>query len=142
MKTKILNLKSLAIVLAATFTFAGLSNTALANKTKSQNVKQLLKPTVKYLGTENNTALFAVEASNEAPVKFVLNITDAEGNRLFSQNYETTSFAKIFKLVTDSNSANPLGLSFEIVVLATGEKHSFEVNTTTEIVNEVQVTKI
>jgi hypothetical protein len=142
MKTKILNLKSLAMVLAATFTFAGISNTAMANKTKSQNVKQLLQPTVKYLGTENNTALFSVEAMNEVPVKFVLNITDAEGNRVFSQQYDTTNFSKLFKLVADSNSSNPLGLSFEIVVLSTGEKHSFEVNTTTETVNEVQVTKI
>ena len=79
---------------------------------------------------------------NEVPVKFVLNITDAEGNRVFSQQYDTTSFSKVFKLVADSNSTNPLGLSFEIVVLSTGEKHSFEVNTATETVNEVQVTKI
>jgi hypothetical protein len=142
MKTKIMNLKNLVIALAAITASAGISNAALANKNKSQNVKQLLQPTVKFLGTENNSALFSIEASNEAPVKFLLNITDAEGNRVFSQNYETSNFSKVFKLVADSNSSNPLGLSFEIVVLSTGERHSFEVNTTTEIVNEVQVTKI
>jgi hypothetical protein len=142
MKTKIMTLKSLIIALAAITASAGISNTAIANKTKSQNVRQLLQPSVKFLGTENNTALFSVEASNETPVKFTLNITDAEGNRVFSQNYDTSNFSKVFKLVADSNSSNPLGLSFEIVVLSTGERHSFEVNTTTEIVNEVQVTKI
>jgi hypothetical protein len=142
MKTKIMTLKSLVIALAAITASAGISNTALANKTKSQNVRQLLQPSVKFLGTENNTALFSVEASNETPVKFTLNITDAEGNRVFSQNYDTSNFSKVFKLVADSNSSNPLGLSFEIVVLSTGERHSFEVNTTTEIVNEVQVTRI
>jgi hypothetical protein len=142
MKTKIMNLKNLVIALATITAAAGISNAALPNKNKTQNVKQLLQPTVKFLGTENNSALFSIEASNEAPVKFLLNITDAEGNRVFSQNYETSNFSKVFKLVADSNSSNPLGLSFEIVVLSTGERHSFEVNTTTEIVNEVQVTKI
>jgi hypothetical protein len=142
MKTNILNLKNLVIALAAITASAGISNTAMANKTKSHNVKQLLQPTVKFLGTESNTALFSIEATNEIPVKFTLNITDAEGNRVFSENYETSNFSKVFKLVADSNSSNPLGLSFEIVVLSTGERHSFEVNTSTEIVNEVQVTKI
>lgn len=142
MKTKMMTLKNLVIALAVILTPAVVSNTALANKTKSPAVKQVLQPTIKYMGTEDNTALFSIEAINESPVKFLLTITDSEGNKIFSQNYETANFSKVFKLVADSSNSNPLGLSFEILVLSTGEKHSFEVNTTTEIVNEVRVTKI
>ena len=141
MKKNIIKVRSLALALALTVAVSSFSTSVMANKTENITVKQLLQPTVKFLGTENNTAVFSVEAGNEFPVKFALTIIDAEGNSIFNQEFESANFSKVFKLVADNTVSHPLNLSFDIEVLETGEKHTFEVNATSDSVNITEVTK-
>ena len=141
MKKNIINIKHLVLALGLTLTASSFSTSLFANKTDNIAVKQLLQPAVKFLGTENNIAVFAVESGNDFPVKFALTITDAEGNQIFSQEFESANFSKVFKLVADNTVSHPLDLSFNIEALETGERHTFEVNGTSESVNITEVTK-
>lgn len=135
MKTNILSAFAIALL-------ASISVPVLANKTKSSSVKSVLNPEVTFLGTEGNNSLFSVQVANATPVKFVLTLTDAEGNEIYSHKYETANFSKVFKLVADNTNTNPLGLSFRIEVVPGGEKHDFEVSSATRVIKEVQITKL
>jgi hypothetical protein len=130
-------IRTFAIALLATFTVP-----VLANKAKKADLKSITQPSVAFLGAEGENSLFAVQLENATPIKFVLSLTDAEGNNIYSQEFETASFSKVFKLVAENPGINANGLTFHFSVLTTGEKHDFEVKSATQLVKETAITKL
>lgn len=136
-------IRTVLIGLLATFATISISVPAMAGKkTKIETAVASIQPTVTFLGTENNNTLFSVAIDSEEPVKFELSITDAEGDVIYKQAYEASKFAKVFKLVNEGLSENPVGLSFHIQEKLSGVQHNFDVSSTTQIVNEVAITKL
>ena len=143
MKKNSFKIRTILVGLLATFATVSISVPAMANR-KSQPASPVhtIQPTVKFLGSENNSSLFSVAFNNDAPVKFDVIIQDADGEVIFNQTFESSKFAKTFKLVNENTDANPEGLSFHIQVKPTGEQHSFEVSNETELVTEVEIVKL
>lgn len=142
MKKAIFHIRTVAIAVFATVAFGTITVPASAARNRSNNVKPVLQPAVTFLGAENENAFFSIQLGNSAPVKFLLTITDAEGNRIFSQQFDAANFSKTFKLVNEATVASPIDFSFHFEVVSTGEKHEFEISTATQIVKDVQVTRI
>jgi hypothetical protein len=128
-------IRTILVGLLATFATVSISVPAMAHKTKIETSLASIQPTVTFLGTENNNSLFSVAIDNEEPVKFELSITDAEGEIIYQQAYEGSKFTKVFKLVNEGFSENPVGLSFHIQEKLSGVQHNFEVSSTTHIIN-------
>ena len=136
-------IRTILVGLLATVVTIGISVPATANnKTKIENAVKSIQPTVTFLGTENNQSLFSVALDNEEPVKFELSIKDAAGETIYKQAYEASKFVKVFKMVNEGTTENPVGLSFHIQFKPSGVQNNFEVSSTTEVVNEVAITKL
>jgi len=143
MKKHFFKIRSIAVGLLATFVTLTISVPALANrKIQADSIAQAIQPSVTFLRSEDNSPLFTISLENETPVKFELIIKDATGEEIFKEIYETAKFLKVFKLVDENVTGDPLGLSFQVQVLPNGVKHNFEVSGTTEYVKEVEITKL
>jgi hypothetical protein len=136
-------IRTILVGLLATFVTVSISVPAMANKkNKIETALATIQPAVTFLGTENNNSLFSVAIDSEEPVKFELSITDAEGEIIYKQAFEASKFVKVFKLVNEGSSENSAGLSFHIQEKLSGVQHNFDVSSTTQIVNEVAITKL
>ncbi|CAN5799399.1 hypothetical protein BH10BAC3_BH10BAC3_17940 [soil metagenome] len=135
-------IRTILVGLLTTFATVSISVPAMANKKKIESALATIQPRVTFLGTENNSILFSVAIDSEEPVKFELSITDAEGEVIYKKAYEALKFVKVFKLVNEALSENPIGLSFYIKEKVSGVQHNFDASSTTEIVNEVAITKL
>jgi hypothetical protein len=140
MKQTFFKLRTASIILALSGLMITLSVPSFAG---NKNIEILsgasVQPSVKFLGTDNNSASFLVQLDAAAPVKFELNIKDKAGVSLFSQVFEAATFSKTFKMLTDGD-AN-LQLTFTVKTLPDGKLNSFAVSTQEKTVTEVVVTK-
>jgi hypothetical protein len=93
---------------------------------------------VKYLGTVNDTYVFNVAYNNENGDKFVLSIVDEMGDTLFAGTYNEKKFDKRFKLLKEGNDK----LSFVIRNLKENSVQTFEIKTTTHVIQDVVVRKV
>ena len=143
MKKISFKIRTILVGLLATVVTIGIAVPAVANKKSQAAISQTnSQATVTYLGSENNASLFSVALNNSAPVKFTVIIRDAAGDIIYNQTFESSQFAKTFKLVNEGAYADPAGLSFHIQVKSSGEQHNFEVSTETEEVKEVEIVKL
>lgn len=140
MKKHSYKLRNILTGLFATIVTFTLALPAMANN-KSKAIKAALTPVVSYLGSEHNNPLFSVELENETPAKFEISIRDTDGSVLYKEIYEASKFSKVFKLVNEEK-AIPAGLTFRIRELNTGVYHNFEVSTSTELVRDVEISKL
>ena len=95
--------------------------------------------TVKYLGIDNESYVFNVAYNNESGEKFLLRITDADGNTLFAGTYTDKKFDKRFKVMKEESDGK---LKFVIRNLKDNSVQTFEVTTTSKVVEDVVVRKI
>jgi hypothetical protein len=95
--------------------------------------------TVKYLGADNESYIFNVAYNNESGEKFLLRITDAEENTLFTGTYTDKKFDKRFKLLKEGSDGK---LKFIIRDLKDNSVQTFEVTTTSQVVEDVVVKKV
>ncbi len=94
---------------------------------------------VKYLGADNDSYVFNVAYNNESGEKFLLRITDADGNTLFAGTYTDKKFDKRFKLLKEGSDGK---LKFVIKNLKDNSVQTFEVTTTSQVVEDVVIRKI
>ena len=95
--------------------------------------------TVKYLGIDNESYVFNVAYNNENGEKFLLRITDADGNTLFAGTYTDKKFDKRFRLLKEGSDGK---LKFVIRNLKDHSVQTFEVTTTSQVVEDVVIKKI
>jgi hypothetical protein len=94
---------------------------------------------VKYLGADNESYVFNVAYNNENGEKFLLRITDAAENTLFTGTYTDKKFDKRFKLLKEGSDGK---LKFIIRNLKDHSVQAFEVTTTSQVVENVVVKKV
>ena len=58
-----------------------------------------IQPSVRYVGDDNAGSFFEVRFNGETAVKFDLTIVDENGNLLYNQAFEATTFSKYIKFV-------------------------------------------
>ena len=95
--------------------------------------------TVKYIGTDENSHVFNVVYNNDNGEKFLLRITDQEGNILFIQTYADKKFDRRFRLMRDAMQGQ---LNFTIKNLKDNSVQSFKVTTTSQVIEDVVVKKV
>ena len=93
---------------------------------------------VKFLGTDKEGYVFNVAYNNETGDRFLLRIMDATGNALFTGSYNDRKFDKRFWLYKEGNDK----LSFVIKNLKDNSVQTFQIITTTQVVEDVVVTKV
>lgn len=92
---------------------------------------------VKHLGNYKNSFVFQVMMDNEAGEKFSVTIKDADGSILFSDTYQDKKFDKRFLF---NKSEDYSKLSFIIRSLKDNQAQTFEINTSTRVIENYDVT--
>jgi hypothetical protein len=140
MKQHSFKLRTSATVLALSGLMIMTSIPSFAHSNKIEILSsEAIQPTVKYIGTDDKGAGFAVKFDATVPVKFELTIKDKSGIVLYTRVFESASFSKTFRLMMD-DSYN-LKVSFTIKTLPDGSEHTFNVNTEEKTITDVAVTK-
>ncbi len=94
---------------------------------------------VKYIGSNEGDPLFNVVYNNSNGARFSIKVLDNEGHQLFQGVYTDRKFNKKFK-VTDAASYSKL--IFVIRNFQDNSVQSFEVNSNSRMVEEVDVTEV
>lgn len=94
---------------------------------------------VKYIGSNEGDPLFNVVYNNSNGARFSVKLLDSEGHQLFQGVYTDRKFDKKFK-VTDAASYNKL--IFVIRNFQDNSIQSFEINSNTRMVQDVEVTEV
>jgi hypothetical protein len=93
---------------------------------------------INHLGTSNGMLLFEVKVDNASGEKFRVIVKDIDGTILFQDTYEDKNFAKKFMIPKPDSDR----LVF-VVKSASGKKtQSFEINSSTRVIEEVVVKRI
>jgi hypothetical protein len=95
--------------------------------------------TVKYLRSDTNSYVFNVAYNNAGNEKFLLRITDAAGNTLFTGTYSDKKFDKRFKVLREGSEGK---INFVVKNLNDNSIQAFEVITTSKISEDVVVKKV
>lgn len=93
--------------------------------------------TVKHLGYYENNLVLQVLLDNEAGEKFSVTIKDADGNVLFADTYQDKKFDKRFLFNKEEGYSK---LNFIIRSIKDNQVQSFEINASTRIVENYDVT--
>jgi len=92
---------------------------------------------VKHISTTNDKIVFQLSLDNETGERFTVSIKDLSGNTLFQDTYSEKKFDK--KYVFDKSES--IGkLTFVLRSLKDNQTQVFEINTTSRIVENVDVT--
>ena len=91
-----------------------------------------------YVGTEENKIVFNVKFENPAESKFDLVITNENGDVVYKQSYSEKNFDKKIVLLKEGDAH----LTFAIKSKDVNYKESFDISTTTKVVEDVVVTKL
>ena len=94
---------------------------------------------VKYIGSDEGDALFNVMYTNSTGARFSVKVVDSEGNQLFQGVYTDRKFDKKFK-ITDAGSYGKL--TFVIRSFQDNSIKSFEINSNTRMVEDVEVKEV
>jgi hypothetical protein len=94
---------------------------------------------VKYIGSNEGDPLFNVLYNNSTGARFSVKVLDNEGHQLFQGVYTDRKFDKKFK-VTDAASYSKL--IFVIRNFQDNSVQSFEINSNTRMVEDVEVTEV
>ncbi len=126
---------ALSLFTAALSSFSLLS---LANPGKEDPKDKTSTAEVKYIGTKGEM-IFNVTYDNASGARFVLTLTDKEGNQLFQNAYSDKKFDKKFKIADPGSYGS---LIFSIRNLADNSVQRFEVNATSHLVEDVNVKEV
>lgn len=92
---------------------------------------------VKHVATSADKLVFQVSMNNETGEKFSVTIKSENGITLFSEMYQNKNFDK--KFILDKSESTP-ALTFIIRTIKDKKVQIFEINTTTRIVENYDVT--
>ena len=125
--------KFTAKIFVTAFLFLAVSNNVRANNGAPD------EPVIRHLGKTFDSDYFQVKFNNEAGDKFSVTIKEKHGNVLYQETFTDVNFDKKFCLLKNEEQGT---LVFVIKNLNDKKSESFEVNTTTRIVEEVSITKV
>jgi hypothetical protein len=130
-----------SLVVAGILMGAMLANpaTSKANNGVDSVVEKEKQGNIQYLGTSDNSVWFNVKYANPTAEKFTLVIKNADGDILYQGQFTDVSFAKKIKLLIEDEDVNPT------FIIKAGNRQiaqSFQVNTSTRLIEQVVVTKL
>ncbi len=124
-------IKTTAVVLLLTGSVA-----AHANITNDKD--GIGKAVVTYVSGDAQTLQFDVKVNNASGEKFTIVVKDENGVTLYRNSFNSKDFKKRFVLPkTDSNK-----ITFLVKTEGDGKTESFEINSSTRIVEDVVVTRV
>ena len=94
---------------------------------------------VKYIGTNEGDPMFNVLYDNSTGARFSVKVLDNEGHQLFQGVYTDKKFDKKFKV---ADAASYSKLVFVIRNFQDNSVQSFEINSNTRMVEDVEVTEV
>ncbi len=112
----------------------------LASGAAAQSSKKIPSADINYIGSLDGQPVFKVDLDNKAGAVYNLKIKDGYGATLYSQKITGKQFSKKFRF--DREGEENLKLVFILSGDKEQESQEFRVNTLTEILNNVVVTKL
>jgi hypothetical protein len=117
----------------------GLSTILLAGAASAQSSTNP-DPAVKYIGTLDGQPMFKVQLNNQTGNVYHLTIKDDEGTVLYTERITDKQFAKSFKF--DNAERNNVKLTFVLEGNKTVQSKEFNVNSSTQVLDNVVVTTL
>jgi len=117
----------------------GLSTILLAGAASAQSSTNP-DPAVKYIGTLDGQPMFKVQLNNQTGNVYHLTIKDDEGTVLYTERFTDKQFAKSFKF--DNAERNNVKLTFILEGNKTVQYREFNVNSSTQVLDNVVVTTL
>jgi hypothetical protein len=117
----------------------GLSTILLAGAASAQSSTNP-DPAVKYIGTLDGQPMFKVQLNNQTGNVYHLTIKDDEGTVLYTERFTDKQFAKSFKF--DNAERNNVKLTFVLEGNKTVQSKEFNVNSSTQVLDNVVVTTL
>lgn len=134
MKNVLTNTRMLAIAIAASFTTA-ISAPALANEDKKTIPAEL-----KYLGKIQSQPVFQLNIANTEESQYTIVVRDEDNNILYRDNVKGSNISKKFLL--NLEEVGNMKIKFEITGKKSEKTVVYEVNKTSQVVEDVVVSKI
>lgn len=96
--------------------------------------------TINYVGTSGENYVFQVDYANAAQKDFFLEIKDQNGFQFYSGRFQDANFKKRFAISKEELAGT--SLTFTLSIKGTDKVQTFDVNTTSRLVEEVSVVKL
>jgi hypothetical protein len=136
MKTTILNFKRFFIAVTVAFAALTISTTANAASKEPDSSKPV---SIQYLGTVNGQPLFQVDIKNEMGEALTVSLSDFNGEKLYSENVNETSFSKRIRLATTETE---ISLSLYVYSAKTKKTQVYEINKVTRQTDDMVVNQV
>ena len=128
---------ALVLVLSASAYHAGAQATQVSAKTE-QKAPGVNIAEINPLGTSDGMLLFEVKVNNASGERFRVIVKDVDGSVLFQNYYQDKNFAKKFMIPRPDGDR----LIFLVKSPSGNTSQSFEINSSTRVIEDVVVTKI
>lgn len=130
--------KSISLSLL-TILFGSISMISLANGNEPIGDHSAATAEVKYIATKEGEGLFNVIYNNAAGSRFSIVVLDEYGNQLYQGFFSDRRFDRKFKLADPESTSK---LTFVIRNYSDNSVQRFEVDNTSQLVEDVQVTEL
>lgn len=130
--------KSISLSLL-TILFSSVSLVTLANGNEPIGDRSAATAEVKYIATKEGEGLFNVIYNNAAGSRFSISVLDEYGNQLYQGFFSDRRFDRKFKLADPESTSK---LTFVIRNYSDNSVQRFEVDNTSQLVEDVQVTEL
>lgn len=130
--------KSISLSLL-TILFGSISLVTLANGNEPIGEHSAATAEVKYIATKEGEGLFNVIYNNAAGSRFSITVLDEYGNQLYQGFFADRRFDRKFKLADPESTSK---LTFVIRSYSDNSIQRFEVDNTSQLVEDVQVTEL
>lgn len=128
---------ALVLVLSASAYHAGAQATQVSAKAE-QKAPGVNIAEINPLGTSDGMLLFEVKVNNASGERFRVIVKDVDGSVLFQNYYQDKNFAKKFMIPRPDGDR----LIFLVKSPSGNTSQSFEINSSTRVIEDVVVTKI
>lgn len=122
-----------------TVIFGGISLVTFANGNEPTPDRSAATAEVKYIAAKDGDGLFNVIYNNAAGSRFSIAVLDEYGNQLYQGYFTDRTFNRKFKLADPEISSK---LTFVIRNFGDNSVQRFQVDATSELVEDVQVTEV
>jgi hypothetical protein len=134
MKKTMKNYGILVAALMLTFSFASAAPAAAKGGNENPSTE------LKFIGSDNNHALFQLSLINKVEDEYSIIITDVYGNILYSDNVKGSSINKKFSVNLDELGVDKL--FFKVRARKSDIAETYEINRSVRFVEEANISKI
>lgn len=125
-------------VIAATLIAAVFAVSSVKAGDKIEILSEKNQANIQFVGSADNALFFNVKLDNPKGDKFTVIVKTADGTTLYNGEFNDKSFDKKFKLLKGEDN---IRYSFNIKSSNKSLEQSFNVNTVTKSVDDVEITK-